>query len=158
MQEFEGGRMNMVTKNDIFELLEGCGIKHNDKVTIHCSLRAVGEIENGADVSFVPKSVIITFDDGWLSNYTEIFEFMKEKNIKYNVYLEIEAIGNNPDYLTWDMVREMHKSGIVGFGAHTYSHASMKNIDEIDTEKEITLANEVKRILSSSFANSFISS
>ena len=49
MQEFEGGRMNMVTKNDIFELLEGCGIKHNDKVTIHCSLRAVGEIENGAD-------------------------------------------------------------------------------------------------------------
>ena len=39
----------MVTKNDIFELLEDCGIKHNDKVTIHCSLRAVGEIENGAD-------------------------------------------------------------------------------------------------------------
>lgn len=39
----------MVTKNDIFNLLDNCGIKHNDKVTIHCSLRAIGKIENGAD-------------------------------------------------------------------------------------------------------------
>lgn len=39
----------MVTKNDIFAFLEGAGIKHDDKVTIHCSLRAIGEIENGAD-------------------------------------------------------------------------------------------------------------
>lgn len=100
------------------------------------------ELEAGADISFQPKSVLITFDDGWLSNYTEIFEFMKEKNIKYNVYLAVGEIGNNPDYLTWGMVSEMHESGMVGFGAHTYSHVSMKNIAEIDTEKEIEKANE----------------
>ena len=39
----------MVTKNDIFDLLSELGIKHDDKVTIHCSLRSIGEIENGAD-------------------------------------------------------------------------------------------------------------
>lgn len=99
------------------------------------------DLENGADISFNSKSVLITFDDGWLSNYTEIFDFMKSKNIKYNIYLEIDAIGNKSDYLTWDMVREMHESGFVGFGAHTYSHVSMQNIEDVDTEKEITLAN-----------------
>ena len=35
------------------------------------------DLENGADISFNEKYVLITFDDGWLSNYS-IFEFMKE--------------------------------------------------------------------------------
>ncbi len=39
----------MVTKKDIFDFLESADIRHDDKVTIHCSLKAIGEIENGAD-------------------------------------------------------------------------------------------------------------
>ena len=39
----------MLTKNDIFTFLQDNGIRHDDKVTIHCSLRAIGEIEGGAD-------------------------------------------------------------------------------------------------------------
>lgn len=39
----------MVTKSDIFEFLKKAGINRNDKVTVHCSLRSIGEIENGAD-------------------------------------------------------------------------------------------------------------
>lgn len=100
------------------------------------------DIENGADISFKDKYVLITFDDGWLSNYSEIFEFMKEKNIKYSIFLAVGEISNNPDYLTWEQIREMHNSGLVGFGAHTYSHVSMKDIEEIDAEKEVEQANE----------------
>ena len=39
----------MLTKKDIFRFLEENGIKHNDKVVIHASLRSIGSIENGAD-------------------------------------------------------------------------------------------------------------
>ncbi len=39
----------MLTKDDIFRFLEESGIEQEDIVTIHCSLRAIGEIENGAD-------------------------------------------------------------------------------------------------------------
>ena len=39
----------MITKHDIFTFLKDAGIKPYDIVTIHCSLRAIGEIENGAD-------------------------------------------------------------------------------------------------------------
>ena len=39
----------MITKQDIHELLKNAGIRHDDKVTIHASLRSVGKIENGAD-------------------------------------------------------------------------------------------------------------
>lgn len=100
------------------------------------------DIENGEDISFKDKYVLITFDDGWRSNYSEIFDFMKEKNIKYNIFLAVGEISNNADYLTWEQIREMHNSGLVGFGAHTYSHVSMKDIGEIDTKKEIDVANE----------------
>ena len=39
----------MVTQKDVFKTLRECGIKKDDTVTIHCSLRAIGQIENGAD-------------------------------------------------------------------------------------------------------------
>ena len=101
------------------------------------------DIENGQDIAFKDKYVLITFDDGWVSNYSQIFEFMKEKNIKYNIFLEVGAISNNPEYLTWDQVREMHNSGLVGFGAHTYSHVSMKDIEEVDIQKEVEEVNDI---------------
>ena len=39
----------MLTRDDIFRFLQDAGIRHDDKVTIHCSLRSIGKIENGAD-------------------------------------------------------------------------------------------------------------
>lgn len=39
----------MVTKNDVFTLLESFGIRPDDVVTVHSSLREVGPIEGGAD-------------------------------------------------------------------------------------------------------------
>lgn len=39
----------MITKQDIFAFLKDAEIRHDDKVTIHCSLRSIGRIENGAD-------------------------------------------------------------------------------------------------------------
>ena len=101
------------------------------------------DIEKGEEITFKDKYVLITFDDGWVSNYSKIFEFMKERNIKYNIFLEVGAISKNPEYLTWDQVREMHDSGVVGFGAHTYSHVSMKDIETIDTQKEVEEVNNI---------------
>lgn len=97
---------------------------------------------NDKNILFDKKSVLITFDDGWRSNYTEIFEFMKQVNVKYNIFLEIGNIDENPEYLTWDMVREMHSSALVGFGAHTYSHPDMSNLCDIDTFLEFDKVNQ----------------
>ena len=73
------------------------------------------ELNEENSVKFEKKKVVIVFDDGWISNYTEIFEFMQSLGIKYNIYLTIGEIGKNPDYLNWDIVRKMHDSGLVGF-------------------------------------------
>lgn len=89
------------------------------------------------------KRVLIAFDDGWISNYTEIFCFMKSHNLKYNIFLTIGEIDNNHDYLSWKQINEMYSSGIVGFGVHTYTHPDMSDISKINPSLEFDKANSV---------------
>ena len=101
------------------------------------------DLSNPEVLTYKKKRVLIAFDDGWLSNYSEIFDFMKQNGLKYNVFLTIGEIGTNPEYLTWEMVREMHNSGLCGFGAHTFTHPDMSDISKIDWEEEITEADTI---------------
>ena len=101
------------------------------------------ELNDKEKIKFEKKKVVVAFDDGWLSNDTEIFELMKSLGIKYNVYLTIGEIGNNPDYLTWDMIRKMHDSSLVGFGVHTFTHPHVADLSGIDPQLEFVKANEV---------------
>lgn len=101
------------------------------------------ELNERNNVRFEKKKVVIAFDDGWLSNYNEIFDFMQSLGIKYNIYLTIGEIGKNPEYLRWDLVRKMHDSGLVGFGVHTYTHPYVADMSDIDPELEYVKANEV---------------
>ena len=90
------------------------------------------------------KYVLITFDDGWVSNYNLVFAIMKELDLKFNIFLEVGAIDNNFDYINWDMAKQMRISGLVGFGAHTFNHTDARMImDDEDVAKEITLPNKI---------------
>ena len=88
------------------------------------------------------KSVLITFDDGYISNYTIVFPLMKELGMKFNIFLEYGSIGEKENYLNWDMINEMKKSGIVSFGAHTFTHKDARFIDSSNYQKEILQVNQ----------------
>lgn len=98
---------------------------------------------NNESIKYDDKTVVIAFDDGWKSNYNEIYEYMKARGIKYNIYLAVKEIGVNPDYLTWEQVKQMHGDGIVGFGAHTYTHPDMSDINKIDPKVEFDKADSI---------------
>ena len=61
----------MLTKSEITNFLEDNGIKHDDKVVVHASLRSVGEIEDGADglidamKSYLDKGLLIIPTHTW---------------------------------------------------------------------------------------------
>ncbi|MFH1618637.1 MAG: polysaccharide deacetylase family protein, partial [bacterium] len=88
----------------------------------------------------LPKNpVLITFDDGYMNNYTDAFPVLRETGMKGNIFLVYDAIGkhniwHNPDtepwtdMLTWETAREMLKSGLVEFGSHTMGHPNLKKI------------------------------
>lgn len=101
------------------------------------------DLDHHENFQYKQKRVLITFDDGWKSNYTNIFEFMQSLGLKYNVFLATGLIDCDPNYLTWEQVKEMHKSGLCGFGMHTHSHVDISDISRTDFELEIVHANKL---------------
>ncbi len=73
------------------------------------------------------KPVLLTFDDGYADNYTYAFPLLKRYGFRGTFSLVTESINfNDPNYLSWDQVVEMHRTGM-DFGAHTRRHPDLRN-------------------------------
>ena len=73
------------------------------------------------------KTVIMTFDDGYIDNYTEMFPIIKKYNVKVTVFMIASYIGGE-NFLTEGMIREMSSSGLVSFQSHTYTHPGLTSL------------------------------
>lgn len=92
------------------------------------------------------KPVIMTFDDGFEDNYHFLFPLLKKYQMKAVIYL----LGNrrhrknfwffsekNHNLLKPSQIMEMHKSGLVEFGAHSMNHAKLTELNSKETRKEV---------------------
>lgn len=75
-----------------------------------------------------PKPVLITFDDGYESNYIYAYPVLKRLRMKatINVITGLVPAETTPSfnprvltYLSWDQMREMAGSGLIDFQSHT---------------------------------------
>ncbi len=83
-----------------------------------------------------PKSVILTFDDGYRDFYTSAFPLLKKYNLRA-VSFYIVGYSNYPTYMNWDMVKEIHNSGLVDVESHTLSHFLLTKLPLDQQRKEI---------------------
>jgi len=70
-----------------------------------------------------PKSVVLTFDDGWCSLYEIGFPVLQEYGYPGTLFLYTDLIHDNT-CLSWDQVREMQKYGMT-FGNHGKTHRDL---------------------------------
>lgn len=94
------------------------------------------------------KSVMLTFDDGWLDNWLQVFPVLREFNLHAHIFLVTGLISEGPvrldsaqpEYthaecearieqgrsdevmLRWSEIREMRLSGLVEFHLHSHTH------------------------------------
>lgn len=73
-----------------------------------------------------PKSVMLTFDDGYLSFYTQVYPLLKKHNIPALFSIVGSWMnGNKPsevgELVTWEQLREMQASGLVTIASHSYA-------------------------------------
>ncbi len=81
------------------------------------------------------KVVALTFDDGFLDNYTGAFPLLEKYHAKATIFLspKFAAIEKmQPEHLAI-----MTKSGLVEFGAHTMTHPNLNNISDEQAMQEI---------------------
>lgn len=86
-----------------------------------------------------PKQVVLTFDDGFRDNYEHAFPILQRFGFTAEIFLTVDPIGNHPDFLDWDQVKEMQESGI-HFGNHTLTHPKLSSIPESEAHEEISQA------------------
>jgi peptidoglycan/xylan/chitin deacetylase (PgdA/CDA1 family) len=95
-----------------------------------------------------PKTVVLTFDDGFQNFYSEAFPILDEFGFKATVFLVTDFCGkynnwkeNPSDFpktkmLTWDEAKELSDCGIE-FGAHTRTHPDLTRTSLAKLEDEI---------------------
>jgi peptidoglycan/xylan/chitin deacetylase (PgdA/CDA1 family) len=97
---------------------------------------------------FLPKTVAITFDDGYLDNYTNAYPVLKKYMIPATIFVVINRIGKrlgSDDYMSWQQIKELSDSGLVTIGSHSMNHPNLTEVDADDKLKYEIL--ESKRIL-----------
>lgn len=68
------------------------------------------------------KSILITFDDGWKSVYTDAFPVLKELGFPFTIFLYKNYIDGGGKALTSPMIQEMLTAGGLSIGSHSVSH------------------------------------
>ena len=98
-----------------------------------------------------PKPVVITFDDGWQSQYTNAFPLLQKYGDTATFFIYTNAIGQK-HFLTWQQVKNLDAAGMT-IGSHTESHpyllkitAKQRLTEEIAGSKQIIESQLGKKI------------
>ncbi len=108
--------------------------------------------------TYSPKTVALTFDDGFQNFYTTAFPILKEYGFQATVFLVTDYCGKYNDWgdnlpklsrsrlLSWQEIKELNKYGIE-FGTHTRTHPDLTKIAASRVEGELF---ESKRVIEDS--------
>lgn len=83
------------------------------------------------------KPIMITFDDGYLDNYTNAYPILKKYNFNATIFIITNLIGQDNRFMSWDQIREMQQYGIV-FGSHTANHKSLTSLTPEQVMNELS--------------------
>ena len=97
------------------------------------------------------KTIALTFDDGYLDNYTNAWPILVEFGYTATIFLVSDYVGQTSAWregalshaplLGWDQAREMSAAGIT-FGSHSATHPDLSAIARDNEKKELLSSKE----------------
>lgn len=82
------------------------------------------------------KPVLLTFDDGYIGNYTNLLPLLQEFNMKATVFIIIDLVGDE-HYFDEAQARELADSGLVSIQSHTVSHRELATLSTSEQNQEL---------------------
>lgn len=81
-----------------------------------------------------PKSIALTFDDGYLDAYTAALPVLQKYGMKATFYIVNSFVGQ-PPYMNWDQLAAMRDAGME-IGAHSLDHLDMTTLDVNEARRQ----------------------
>lgn len=81
------------------------------------------------------KTVVITFDDGFLDNFSDAFPVLRKMDFPATIFMITRNIGES-GWLAEEDLRILDEGGI-SIGSHTVSHAFLPKLDSMEVEREL---------------------
>ena len=84
------------------------------------------------------KPVILTFDDGWRNNYTNLLPLVKKYQVKVTVFAVtayLDKQGGN--HLDKEQALEIYESGLISFQSHMVKHVDLRLYSPEQQEKQM---------------------
>lgn len=86
------------------------------------------------------KPALLTFDDGWIDDYTVAFPELAKRGMVGNFFPPTQYVDAGGKLLMdWDQVLEMDRAGME-FGGHTVSHADLTKINLHEVRRQLTVS------------------
>jgi len=100
----------------------------------------------------LPRSVAITFDDGFEDNFHYAFPILRQQGFSATIFMVAKNIRKNEGtnhenntgdrYLTWEQLQQMNQGGLT-IGAHSTTHKRLSVIGEDQAKKEIDTSKKI---------------
>jgi len=90
------------------------------------------------DAKLLMPSVVLTFDDGLSSDYTNAFPALAEFRMTAHFFVNTANVGK-AGFLTWAQIREMDQAGMQ-IGSHGHQHVDHSQPSEQRLVKELSLS------------------
>lgn len=113
-------------------------------------------VENGYDPIFFEdlneveqydKPVIITFDDGYVNNYTNLYPLLEKYQVKATIFVVTSSIRTRETSMSVEQVKELSDSGLVSIQSHTVNHSVLRDLTPEEQDEEMRLSKlEVARM------------
>jgi peptidoglycan/xylan/chitin deacetylase (PgdA/CDA1 family) len=81
------------------------------------------------------RAVILTFDDGDISNYETAFRLLSKNGQKATFFITTDFVGRS-GYVSWSQLLEMHSAGME-IGSHSVSHAVPSKLNATELWDEL---------------------
>ena len=120
------------------------------------TLREFAAAKRG-DFVLPEKPIVLTFDDGYEDNATEMLPVLEQHGMKATMFMVTNNIGLE-HYLSWDQLYDMQARG-VEIGSHTANHLPLTTLtadqqsDELRLSKLMLEWNGIQPVVSFSYPN-----